>query len=115
LYITCRGDNALYYLYSDGSTRAVLRDSRIQDAVSVGVSGAGRCFRNACWGSSFIHLMDFTGRKVLNYRFHSGYPDSDSIPIGSPPNPPNRSTIFEFSDEQTPPGQPFFFVSGEVI
>jgi hypothetical protein len=114
LFITCRGDNGIYYLYSDGSTRGVLRDSRIQDAVHTAISGAGRCWRG-CWGSGFMHLMDFNGRKVLNYRFHCGASDSDSIPVGNPPNPPNTSTIFEFSGEQAPPGQPFFFVSGEVI
>ncbi len=115
LFITCRGDNAVYYLYSDGSTRGVLRDSRITDAVSACGSGVGRCFRDACWHAPLLHLMDFTGRKVLNYRFHCGYPDDDSIPVGDPPNPPNESTIFEFSGEQSPPGYPFLFVRAEVI
>jgi len=115
LIITCRGDNAIYYLNSDGSTRGVLRDSRIQDAVFTGFSGAGRSFRDADWASAFLHVMDFTGKKILNYRYHTGYEDCDILPVGNPPNPPNRSTIFEFSGEQKPPGQPFFFVSAEVI
>jgi hypothetical protein len=114
LYITCRGDNAVYYLNTDGSTRGILRDSRIQDAVHVNVSGAGRYFRDADWAAGFMHLMDFNGRKVLNYRFDSGYESCDSIPLGDPPNPPNN-TVFEFSGEQALPGQPFFFVTAEVI
>jgi hypothetical protein len=92
-----------------------LRDSRITDAVSACGSGVGRCFRGACWHAPLLHLMDFSGRKVLNYRFHSGYTDDDSIPVGDPPNPPNESTIFEFSGEQSPPGYPFLFVRAEVI
>jgi len=62
----------------------------------------------------FLHLMDFTGKKVLNYRFDCGYGDNDAIPLGNPPNPPNN-TIFEFSGEQAPPGCPFLFVTAEVM
>jgi len=111
LYITCRGDNAVYYLKYDGAVLGVLRDSRITDVVSVCASTVSRSFRGGDWGSNFLHLMDFSGRKVLNYR----YEGTVNIPVGDPPCPPNTGTIFEFSDEQLVPGCPFVFVRAEVI
>jgi hypothetical protein len=84
LFVTCRGDNAVYWLLSDGTVHGILRDSCIRDAVSVCASEAGRCFRNKCWMSIFLHLMDFSGRNMPNYRFHCGYPEADQIPVGNP-------------------------------
>jgi hypothetical protein len=113
LFIVCRGDNAVYYLNYDGSTHGILRDSRIADAVYPCVSNVGAFSPDSgtSYSAFFLHLMDFNGRKVLNYR----YDGSPYIPVGDPPNPPNANTIFEFNSEQTPPGCPFVYTRAEVI
>jgi hypothetical protein len=112
LYIVCRGDNAVYWLNCDGSTRGILRDSRITDAVYVCLSRVGAFSQVGIdYAGYFLHLMDFNGRKVLNYRCEP----TPYIPLGDPPNPPNTNSIFEFNSEQTVPGCPFVYTRAEII
>jgi hypothetical protein len=112
LFIVCRGDNALYYLNQDGSTRGILRDSRITDAVSACVSRVGAYSESGTdYFGAFIHLMDFNGRKVLNYR----YEGTPYVPLGDPPNPPYTNSVFELQSEQSVPGCPFVYTRAEII
>lgn len=104
LFITCRGDNAVFHLDYKGTVLGVLRDSRIRDVVYTCTSNVGRSFRGADWGSYLLHLMDFGGRRVLNYR----YAPTPNIPIID-------GGYFEFSSEQPLPGCPFEFTRAEVI
>jgi hypothetical protein len=112
LYIVCRGDNAVHWLNCDGSSRGILRDSRITDAVYVCLSRVGAFSQAGIdYAGYFMHLMDFNGRKVLNYRCEP----TPYIPLGDPPNPPNASSVFEFSSEQPVPGCPFVYTRAEII
>lgn len=107
LFINCRGDKTIYYLYYDGRIHARLRDARLQDPVYVAVSSNGRDKYN----SPILSVMDFKGRQVVNYRYQNGAVEALRTPVGNPPG----SSVFEHGYTTSLPGQPFMFTSAEVI
>ncbi|WP_104547532.1 hypothetical protein [Chroococcidiopsis sp. TS-821] len=107
LFVNCRGDKTIYYLYYDGRIHARLRDARLQDPVYVAVSSNGRDKYN----SPILSIMDFRGKQVVNYRYQNDVPEALRTPVGNPPG----TSVFEYGYATPLPGQPFMFTSAEVI
>lgn len=107
LFINCRGDKTIYYMYYDGTIHARLRDARLQDPVYVAVSSNGR----RQYGSPILSVMDFKGSQVVNYRYQNGTVESIRTPVGNPLG----SSVFEHGYTTSLPGQPFMFTLAEVI
>lgn len=105
MFVTCRGDNKIFRLSSDGTILSTLRDSRIVDAVFAVPSSNGRCACNACYGVNMLHVMDFKGKKVITYRIG----DAASLP------PVDEPLNFEYSKEEPVEGCPFMFTLAEII
>lgn len=107
LFINCRGDKTVYYLYYDGKINASFRDARLQDPIYVAVSYNGTIGYN----SPLLSVMDFKGRQVVNYRYQNGGDEALRTPVGNPPG----SSVFEYSYATPLPGKPFMFTLAEVI
>lgn len=107
LFVNCRGDKAIYYLYYDGRIHGSFRDARLQDPVYVAVSYNGRGQYNC----PLLSVMDFTGKQVVNYRYQNDGPEAVRTPVGNPAG----SSIFEYSYAISLPGKPFMFTLAEVI
>ena len=95
LIITCRGDRKIQFVHADGTILAEMRDSRIQDPVMAEGSKNGRY----CETKTFVHVMDFWGKKVFTH-VHDGE---------------DFATGFDFCAEKDTPGSPFVFEQDEVL
>ena len=107
VWVTSRGDRAIYRMNPDGTLLNVLRDSRMQDPVyafsSKGLGNVGT-----------LSVMDFLGRQALNYLDNDitdwpWDPGSVFFQVG------NGAAPFEFSYSTPIPGQPFMFSVAEVF
>ncbi len=95
LYITCRGDRAIYRLTEDGATVSVLTDSRLQDPVSAEISNNNRLPN----GVSYLSVMDYSGKQAVNYVALEGT---------------SQTAGFRFGSATPVPGKPFLFYCSEV-
>jgi hypothetical protein len=92
LFINCRGDKSVYAFNPGGEQLYVLRDSRIEDPVAVENSYNGRKFSR-----NFVHVVDFTGKKVLTYVYKQAFPE-----------------LMKFGAASAVPGFPFAYQQDEV-
>jgi hypothetical protein len=83
LFINCRGDKAVYVFQPSGALSYILRDSRIQDPVMAENSYNGRqgVLRY------FIHVVDFSSKKVLTYVYKQDFPEPMKFGAASEPVP----------------------------
>ncbi|UYZ63627.1 RICIN domain-containing protein [Hymenobacter weizhouensis] len=107
LFISCRGDRAVYWALHNGTVRASLQDGRLQDPVHVAVSHFGRYQ----YGTGILTVLDYTGRQVVNYRYMRDLPDSPKVPLANP----QANPFFEFGYATPVPGWPFMYSLTEVI
>ncbi len=107
IFINCRGDKAVYYLYYDGTVHASFRDARLQDPVYVAVSNNSR----GVYSCPILSVIDFKGRQVVNYRYQNDLTEALRTPVGNP----SGSSVFEYGHATSLPGQPFMFTLAEVI
>ncbi|WGV24067.1 hypothetical protein [Halotia branconii] len=117
LFIVSRGDRAIYYAFYNGIINGVLRDSRLKDPVSVGVSidhaGYGGSGPSKTMYSHVMSVMDFSGKQAVNYMVNDGYNrNGERIPFtGS--NGENLIFMHGFSNPVK--GNPFMVTFEEVI
>ena len=104
VFITCRGDRAVYKLDISGNIKAILRDSRFIDPVSAHASQG--------IGPHMLSVMDFSGKQVVNY-MHKPLDPWGVIEGGG--LGPNGNSLFEWTYSQPVPGMPFMFSTAEVI
>jgi hypothetical protein len=95
LYITCRGDRAIYRLTENGAIVSTLTDSRLIDPVSTEVSNNNRLPN----GVSYLSVMDYAGKQAVNYVALEGA---------------SQTTGFLFGYATPVPGKPFLFYISEV-
>ncbi|MDD5674125.1 MAG: hypothetical protein PHC61_08185 [Chitinivibrionales bacterium] len=85
-WINCRGDKSIYCFDASGNQRHVLSDSRIQDPVM-----AENSFN---WlPQCGLHVVDFTGKKVLTYLFEEDFPGP--MTFGAAANTPGHPFAYQ--------------------
>jgi hypothetical protein len=104
VFITARGDRAVYKLDFQGNLVAVLRDSRLIDPVAASAS-SGR-------GPHILSVMDFKGKQVNTY-LHQPLDISACSGVGG--LGPDGKSEFEWTHSQPVPGMPFLYSPAEVI
>lgn len=107
IFINCRGEKSIYYLYYDGRIQGSFRDARLQDPVYVAVSYNGRSEYNC----PLLTVTDFKGKQVVNYRYQNDGPEAINTPVGNP----GGSSVFEYGYATPLPGYPFMSTYAEVI
>jgi len=93
IFINCRGDKSIYAFQPSGQLNYVLRDSRINDPVMAENSYNGR----GDVSRYFIHVIDFTGKKVHTYVYRQDFPEPA-----------------KFGASTDVPGHPFAYQQDEV-
>ena len=107
LWVTSRGDRAVYRMNPDGTLVNVLRDSRMKDPVYA--------FSSFGYGNlGTLSVMDFKGRQALTYLSEdiTNWPFNGGVTffrVG------NGAAPFEFVYSTPIPGQPFMFNVAEVF
>ena len=104
VFITCRGDRAVYKLDISGNITAVLRDSRLKDPVSSHASQG--------IGPHILSVMDFSGKQAVNY-MHKPLDPFGTLEGGGLGS--DGKAQFEWTHSQPVPGMPFMFSTAEVI
>ncbi|WP_242056558.1 MULTISPECIES: hypothetical protein [unclassified Nostoc] len=117
LFITSRGDRAIYYAFYNGTINGVLRDSRLKDPVGVAVSTDGAGFGGAGAGkmmySHVMSVMDFGGKQVVNYMVNDGFNwNGERIPFV---DSNGKELIFMHGFSNPVNGNPFMVTFDEVI
>ncbi len=117
LFIVSRGDRAIHYAHYNGHIKSILRDSRLKDPVSVGVSTNGAGFGGSGPEKAmYVHVMsvmDFGGKQVVNYMVNDGFNwNGEGLKFQNP-----SGEVLDFMHGYSNPvhGHPFMCTFDEVI